>query len=206
MGSKTTWYSGFVSSNRRSIEVRNSSTDCLVGSPTQAKTDRGDPHRSRVRHAGTRAVRRRRRRRVRRRVDRLRLAVGRRHTEVTRRRRAYTPRLVVRTIAPRGKPVSGEANTNIVLTAATHDGGDGGVDAVNLADTALVTVSFTAFEDRLRTDISNRVLSYVHMRGRWFQRGRENRYVALACALDWNAPALLKSYSSDTFSSETAGR
>jgi len=37
MGSKTTWYSGFVSSNRRSIEVRSSSTDCLIGSPTRAK-------------------------------------------------------------------------------------------------------------------------------------------------------------------------
>jgi len=90
MGSKTTWYSGFVSSNRRSIEVRSSSTDCLIGSPTRGETDRGDPYRSRVHHAGTRAVRRRRRHRVRHRVDRRCLTVGRRHTEATRRQRAYT--------------------------------------------------------------------------------------------------------------------
>ncbi len=74
-------------------------------------------------------------------------------------------RSVVRTVAPRGKPVSGEVNTDIVLTAAAHDGGDGAVDAVNLADTALSTVSFAAFEDCIRADVPNRVLGYVHMLG-----------------------------------------
>jgi len=71
-------------------------------------------------------------------------------------------RPVVRTIAPRGKPASGEVNTNIVLTAATHDGGYGGVDAVNLVDTSLSKISFAPFEDCVRADVPNRVLGYVH--------------------------------------------
>jgi len=62
-------------------------------------------------------------------------------------------RPVVRTIAPRGKPASGEVNTNIVLTAATHDGGYGGVDAVNLVDTSLSKISFALFEDCVRADV-----------------------------------------------------
>jgi len=73
---------------------------------------------------------------------------------------------VVRTVAPRGKPIGGEVNTNNVLTAAVHDGGDGGVDAVNLVDTPISKVSFAAFEDRVRADISNCVFSYVHVCGR----------------------------------------
>nr|WP_250142487.1 hypothetical protein [Halosolutus amylolyticus] len=75
-------------------------------------------------------------------------------------------RPVVRTVAPRGKPVGGEVNTDIVLTAAAHDGGYGGVDAVNLMDTALSKVSIAALEDRVRADIPNHVLGYVHVRRR----------------------------------------
>jgi len=123
-----------------------------------------DPYRSRVHHAGTRAVRRRRRHRVRHRVDRCCLTVGRRHTQKQHwRQRVYTQSPRQTDNRTTGQPASGEVNTNIVLTAATHDGGYGGVDAVNLVDTSPARYRSALSEDCVRADVPNRVPGYnVH--------------------------------------------